>query len=127
MEFNYTTGNWKTGELRRGTYDKPREQWDIVPIVTSDCGLEPGNGPDAVICELPAGGGAFRIGQVNGSHNVSLEEARANAALVAAAPRLARALAVMVLDARIRAFLMGNDPKAFEQAHDALVIARVLV
>lgn len=51
------------------------------------------------------------------------EEQLANAALIDSAPALHDALAVFVLDRRIRAWLAEHDPKALEQAEAALTAA----
>lgn len=68
-------------------------------------------------------GGAIAIVVTAGK---SGDEVRANAHLLAAAPAMVRALAVLVFDPKISTYLKENDPKAFNQANDALGQAGVL-
>jgi hypothetical protein len=46
-----------------------------------------------------------------------------NARLIAAAPEMYNALNVITLEPKIRAWLAANDPKALEQAGDAITKA----
>ena len=48
------------------------------------------------------------------------DEDRANARLIAAAPDMLTALRVITSDARIMGWLTRNDPKALQQADDAI-------
>lgn len=61
--------------------------------------------------------------QIEHESGCSLEQAIERTRLAACAPSLRDALSVMVLDGRIREWLIQNDPKALEQARAALDMA----
>jgi hypothetical protein len=65
---------------------KPEEEWTpIVSIATH----WPGNGPDAILCEMNLDSTAYKFeGPHKGEHRVTLDETIATAQLFAAAPDL---------------------------------------
>lgn len=71
METNHTPATWTITEIRRGSYDQPREQWEPVFAIESDAR------PGATLCEVLVAPPVLQ-----------LEEARANAEILAAAPDL---------------------------------------
>ena len=77
-----TAGLWFAIDERYGTLGADISTFKTVPAIYSGCGLRPGNGADAKICEVSVGGHAFRFGGGKSDHTVRFDEAQANAAFI---------------------------------------------
>lgn len=81
-----TPGPYRVSRGSRGKLGQPKEEWTPIVSVATHW---PGNGPDAILCEMSLDSTAFKFeGPHKGEHRVTVEEATATAHRFAAAPDL---------------------------------------
>lgn len=77
-----TPGPYRVSRGSRGKLGQPKEEWTPIISVATHW---PGNGPDAILCEMALDSTAFKFeGPHKGEHRVTVEEATATAHMFAA-------------------------------------------